>query len=233
MDFITQLPLTKAGNDAIVVFVDMLSKMVHFVPTKTNASAPEIARIFFDSVFRLHGLGTKLAMSTAFHPQTDGQTERANRTLEDMLRAYVSYDQKDWDTHLTAAEFACNSAPNASTQMSPFKMNSGREASTPASLFQPVQTNVQSTEEFLVSMSNLTKRAQDTLAVAKARQEKYANKDRRTESFEVGEEVKILQVVSPVAYKLDLISGQEAAESPSSRDVDRWTGGVRSREYPR
>ena len=99
MDFIVQLPTTKAGFDAIVVFVDTFSKMVHLAPTKTTASAPDTARIFFDQVIKLHGLpksivsdrdakftskfwkmlfhtmGTKLAMSTAFHPQTNGQTE--------------------------------------------------------------------------------------------------------------------------------------------------------------
>ena len=99
MDFITQLPPTKAGWDAIVVFVDTFSKMVHLVPTKTTASAPETAHLFFNNIIKLHGLpksivsdrdakftskfwktlfqtmGIKLAMSTAFHPQTDGQTE--------------------------------------------------------------------------------------------------------------------------------------------------------------
>jgi len=109
VDFITQLPLTKDKHDAIVVFVDMLSKMVHFVLTTTTASAPATAWLFFEEVFRLHGLprvivldrdskftsrfwkvlfeylGTKLAMSTAFHPQMDRQTERMNQTLEDML----------------------------------------------------------------------------------------------------------------------------------------------------
>ena len=96
-----------------------MSKIVHFQATKTNATAPDIARIFFDTVFRLHGIpsvivsdrdtkftslfwkalfkcmGTKLAMSTAFHPETDGQTERNNQTLEQMLRNYVNYQQND------------------------------------------------------------------------------------------------------------------------------------------
>jgi hypothetical protein len=256
MDFITQLPLTKNGNDAIIVFVDMLSKMVHLVPTQTNATAPDVAKAFFDSVFRLHGLpkvivsdrdakftskfwqslfahlGTRLAMSTAFHPQTDGQTERANRTLEDMLRAYIAYDQRDWDEHLTAAEFACNSAPNASTGLSPFMMNSGREPNTPASILEPPNSNVHSTEVFLTKMQNLTKRASDALALAKARQERYANRSRRALQFEVGDMVllsanhlrlasmaarpskklqprfvgpyRIAQIVSPVAYRLEL-----------------------------
>jgi transposase InsO family protein len=110
MDFIVQLPKTPRGHDAITVFVDKLSKQVHFVPSKTTDTASDVARLFFDNVFRLHGMPTtivsdrdtkftsrfwrelhrlldvKLAMSTAFHPQTDGQTERANQTLEEILQ---------------------------------------------------------------------------------------------------------------------------------------------------
>src|SRR3954447_12418562 len=86
---------------------------------------------FWQSLFRT--MGTRLAMSTAYHPQTDGQTERANRTLEDMLRAYVNYQQDDWDSLLPAAEFACNNAPNASTQMSPFRLCTSRDPLDPYS----------------------------------------------------------------------------------------------------
>ena len=157
MDFITQLPITKSKNDSIVVFVDRLSKMTHFVALKTTVTAPEFAQIFFDNVVKLHGipnvivsdrdskftskfwkalwkkLGTKLALSTAFHPQTDGQTERANFTLEDMLRAYTAYKQNDWDEYLSAAEFACNDSKNNSTHMSPFFLNYGQHPLTPIS----------------------------------------------------------------------------------------------------
>src|SRR3954453_19049567 len=181
MDFITHLPKTKKGYDAIVVFVDMFSKMVHLAPSRTMATAPETAQIFFDNVVKLHGLpktivsdqdpkftscfwqtifhtlGTKLAMSTAFHPQTDGQTERANRTLEDMLRAFVSYQQDDWDNHLSSAEFACNNAPNASTGMSPFRMNYGRDPYNPYSAIKQQPDKIPAVTEFLETLSNTTK----------------------------------------------------------------------------
>jgi len=118
MDFIVQLPTTHRGYDAIIVIVDRLSKRAHFCPTHTSVTAPEVAKIFFSTIFKNHGLpqtiisdrdvkftsrfwktlfeqvGTKLALSTAFHPQTDGQTERMNRTLEEMLRAYTSYCER-------------------------------------------------------------------------------------------------------------------------------------------
>ena len=256
MDFIVQLPVTKAGFDAIVVFVDTFSKMVHLAPTKTTASAPDTARIFFDQVVKLHGLpksivsdrdakftskfwkslfqtmGTKLAMSTAFHPQTDGQTERANRTLEDMLRAFVSYRQNDWDQFLATAEFACNNAPNASTGMSPFRVNYGRDPYNPYTAITKIPDEIPATTEFLEGLTNSTKIATDALVLAKANQERNANKSRRDVSFEVGQQVllsanhinlasqalrptkklqhrfigpyKIIQKISAVAYKLEL-----------------------------
>lgn len=121
MDFITQLPLNHNKHNAILVVVDKFSKMVHFIPTATNVTAPEVAKLFFDNVVRMHGLpeviisdrdsrftssfwqslfsmlNTKLSMSTAFHPQTDGQTENGQQIFEQVLRHYVDTNQKDWD----------------------------------------------------------------------------------------------------------------------------------------
>jgi hypothetical protein len=177
-------------------------------------------------------LGTKLAMSTAFHPQTDGQTERANRTLEDMLRAFVGYRQNDWDQHLVAAEFACNNAVNSSTSLSPFRLNYGFDPSVPSSMFKPSSDTVPAVSEFMESMSNLVRTASDSLVQAKARQEAYANKSRRQLTFSVGDQVllsaanitlasqvarpsrklqarflgpfRVVDIISPVAYRLDL-----------------------------
>src|SRR3954463_7821405 len=256
MDFITHLPKTKKGYDAIVVFVDMFSKMVHLAPSRTTATAPETAQIFFDNVVKLHGLpktivsdrdpkftsrfwqtifhtlGTKLAMSTAFHPQTDGQTERANRTLEDMLRAFTNYQQDNWDQLLSTTEFACNNAPNASTGMTPFHINQGRDPLNPYTMITKIPDNIPAASEWLEHLNNTMKQVTDALVLAKANQETNANKKRRDLQFDIGDQVllssnhinltsqsarptkklqhryigpyQIIQKVSPVAYKLEL-----------------------------
>ena len=127
MDFITQLPLTLKGHDAIFVVVDKLTKMVHLMPTTTSCSARVVAALYRDHVFVQHGipkkiisdrdsrftgafnaeltklLGIQQALSTAYHPQSDGQTERVNRVLEDMLRNFVAPSQDDWDEYLACA----------------------------------------------------------------------------------------------------------------------------------
>jgi transposase InsO family protein len=254
MDLITQLPKTPRGHDAVFTIVDKLSKRTHFLPTTTNIDALGLAQLFFDRVFVHHGLpktivsdrdprftskfwdslfallDTKLSMSTSYHPQTDGQSERANRTLEDMLRAYC-YDRQDtWDTRLSAAEFAYNNSVNDSTGFTPFFLDCGRHPHTPATLLSGNTRpgyNV-SSERFLSQWHSDIERAKANLRAAQARQATYANMKRHDYTFRKDDLVllsskdltlqdlspklrlkyqgpwRITQVVSPVAYKLDL-----------------------------
>ena len=121
MDFITGLPRTRSGYDSIWVVVDPLTKVAHFIPVKTTYTSAKLAKIYMTRIVCLHGvprtfvsdrgtqftsmfwhqlhqtLGTRLEFSTAFHPQTDGQIERVNRILEDMLRACALDYGSSWD----------------------------------------------------------------------------------------------------------------------------------------
>jgi hypothetical protein len=215
LDLITQLPRSQAGHDAIAVFVDKLTKMVHYAATTTTVTAPQLAELFLQCVVRQHGvpesivsdrdprftshfwralwdqLGTKLALSTAFHPQTDGQTERANRTLEEGLRAYVDYSQRDWDTHLLAAEIAFNNSVHASTGFTPFYLNSGQHFRLPMdAAVQAAQQNANPTSaQRIEQLARDLQRAKDNLLFAQQRQAKYADRSRRAFTFQVGDRV--------------------------------------------
>ncbi len=215
MDLITALPKTRSGNDAIVVFVDKLTKMVHYAATTTNINAASLAQLFYHEIVRHHGvprelisdrdprftssfwqtlwgmMGTKITMSTAYHPQTDGQTERANRTLEDMVRAYVNYQQDDWDNHLVSAEFAYNNSVQASTGFSPFYLNSGQHPNLPLTLMknnvdhtsnETVQTMVKRMIDNVETTTNNLRRAQQQQSI-------YTNQHRRDHVFSVGDRV--------------------------------------------
>ena len=149
VDFIMKLPVV-AGKDAILVVCDQLLKMMHFVTTTEEISAEGLARLLRDNVWKLHGLpesvvsdrglqfaaelmrelnrmlGIKTKLSTAFHPQTDGQTERMNQELEQYLRFFIKHRQKDWPEWLAAAEFAVNNKVHTTTKVSPFMANYGK-----------------------------------------------------------------------------------------------------------
>ena len=158
MDFIFGLPVDSKGRTGILVFVDRLSKMVHLAPVREKITANEAAVHFFNDVFRHHGLpetivsdrdprftskfwkslfellGTKLNMSTADHPETDGQTERVNRVLVDILRSFCAENPKDWSTLLPSIEFAMNNSVHSSTGHTAFYVNYLRHPLLPQTL---------------------------------------------------------------------------------------------------
>ena len=146
------LPLSKDRNgeyDSITVTIDLFSGMVHLVPSKITYTAKEIAELVFAEVYKYHGvpkyiisdqdvlftsafwtnfnklIGAKQTMSSAYHPETDGSTERANRTVVQMLRACIAPNQRDWVSQLPTIEFAINIACSESMQHSPFETNNG------------------------------------------------------------------------------------------------------------
>jgi IS30 family transposase len=155
MDFIVGLPCTRAGYDSIWVVVDRLTKAAHFIPVKTTYNSAVLVELYMSLIVCLHGvpkkivsdrgtrftshfwqqlheaLGTHLKFSSTYHPQTDGQTERTNQILEDMLRACALQDKLGWDQRLPYAEFSYNNSYQASLKMSPLQALYGRNCRTP------------------------------------------------------------------------------------------------------
>jgi transposase InsO family protein len=145
MDFIVGLPRTQSGYDSIWVIVDRLTKVAHFIPVKTTYSGAKLAEFCILRIVCLHrvpkkvvsdrgsqftskfweklheSMDTKLNFSSAYHPQTDGQTERTNQILEDMLRACALKYEKSWYKSLPYAEFSYNNSYQASIEMAPFE----------------------------------------------------------------------------------------------------------------
>jgi len=253
MDFIVQLPPTPRGFDAIMVVVDRLSKFVHFIPTHTTATASQAAELFFQHIVCAHGIpsdivsdrdpkftasfwqelwkcvGTKLNLSTAYHPQSDGQTERINRILEDMLRAYCLLQPQDWDLYLNSTAFAYNQSTQASTGYSPFFLNYGFHPTTPASLLNSETANTTDAQQFLQRQAAIITQAHANLTTAQQRYKQQADTKRREVTFQPGELVllssqhvpldgdnptklrpkfvgpfEVVKRVGPVAYTLDM-----------------------------
>lgn len=145
---------TRCRYDSILVIVDRLTKYAYFLPCTENISAEDLATLYISEIYSKHGLpvdivsdrgpqfrsnfwtrllqktGTKSSMSTAYHPQSDGQTERVNQCLEQYLRVFVNYEQDDWVNHLPLAQFSYNNASHSSTGTSPFYANYGYHPTT-------------------------------------------------------------------------------------------------------
>jgi len=149
-DFITKLPLAQ-GYNTILVVVDQLTEIVHFIPTTEKIMVEGLAKLFRDNMWKLYGLsesiildrgpqfiaelmkelnqmlGIKRKMLMAFHPQTDSQIERINQELEQYLRMFIDHQQEQWPDWLGMAEFAYNNKTYSSTKTSPFKANYGQD----------------------------------------------------------------------------------------------------------
>nr|CAD40090.2 OSJNBb0012A12.12 [Oryza sativa Japonica Group] len=212
MDFITGLPRTSSGHDSIWVIVDRLTKVAHFIPVKTTYSGSRLAELYMARIVCLHGvpkkivsdrgsqftskfwkkfqeeMGSKLNFSTAYHPQTDGQTERVNQILEDMLRACALDFGGSWDKNLPYAEFSYNNSYQASLQMAPYEALYGRKCRTPLLWDQTGERQVFGTD-ILREAEEKVKIIQERLRVAQSRHKSYADNRRRDLSFEEGDYV--------------------------------------------
>ncbi|GJZ08715.1 putative reverse transcriptase domain-containing protein [Tanacetum coccineum] len=254
MDFVTKLPKSSQGYDTIWVIVDRLTKSAIFIPMKETDPLEKLARMYLKEVVTRHGipvsiicdrdprfasnfwrslqkaLGTSLDMSTAYHPQTDGQSERTIQTLEDMLRACVIDFGNGWVKHLPLVEFSYNNSYHASIKAAPFKALYGRKCRSPVCWAEVGEVQltgpeiVQETTEKIIQVKQRMQAARD-------RQKSYADLKRKPMEFEVGDKVmlkvlpwkgvvrfgkrgklnprfvgpfKVIKRVGDVAYKLEL-----------------------------
>ena len=240
MDFLGPLPRSQ-GFDTILVIMDRFTKRTHLIQCKQTDGAKEIATLFIENIFRHHGLPSdivsdrdtrftsefwnevmktleiSLSMGTAFHPQTDGQTERQNRVIEEMLRHFVNYNQDNWVELLPIVEFAINNSKSISSGYTPFELEYGVDP-----ISQPLQQIVDSesnritdANEFVTRIAQTLKQARDNLVTAQQRQIRAANRYRRLIQFNDGDMV----LLNSEFYHRASLSGQ-----PTQKLSQKWLG---------
>jgi hypothetical protein len=258
MDFITDLPPSRVGEDvfdSIMVIVDKLTKMAHYIPVTKKIGAKELALLFLREVVRLHGvprsitsdrgpvlvsaywkefckaLSIRSKASTAFHPQTDGQTERQNQTLEQYLRVYCCFEQDDWAIWLNTAEFAYNDSVHASTGVTPFVAYTGRHPRGGEWPLTAPKRDMPDHKHFIAKMIEIQKYVRAKLTQAQAYQAKFYDRWHKKAQFAVNDLVmlntrnirsirpkkkldkkfegpfRITEVINPQAYRLNLPKG--------------------------
>ena len=215
MDFITHLPKSSNGNDSIFVIVDKLTKYVHCLAVKEKMSSKQTAELFFDRIVTLHGLPSKIVsdrdtrftsnfwkeltrilgvqqnMSTSFHPQTDGQSERMNRIIEDMLRCYIQR-QTEWEKWLPFVEIAINNSQSSTTGQSPYFSNYGFHPQFKGvRLIEERVSNVPTAVQFVNEIQKNLEHIKTHMRAAIDRQKAYADQKRRELIFQEGDLVKL------------------------------------------
>ncbi|GJZ30020.1 hypothetical protein Tco_0575067 [Tanacetum coccineum] len=230
MDFITKLPRTPSGYDSIWVIVDRLTKSAHFIPMNEKYKMEKLTRLYLKEIVCRHGvpvsiisdrdprfasrfwrslqkyLGTNLDMSTAYHPETDGQSERTIQTLEDMLRACVIDFGSGWDKHLPLAEFSYNNSYHASIKAAPFEALYGRKCRSPvcwsevgdAQLTGQEMNSLKRTERFVQIKNQII----SWLVYHRKGVVRFGKRGKLSPCY-IGP-FKILSRIGPVAYKLEL-----------------------------
>nr|GEW95996.1 putative reverse transcriptase domain-containing protein [Tanacetum cinerariifolium] len=218
MDSINKSPRTRSGHDSIWVIVDRLTKSVHFLAIREDYKTEKLARLYINEIIARHGvpvsiisdrdsyftsrfwnslqkaLGTRLDLSTAYHPETDGQSERTIQTLEDMLRACAMEFGENWDTHLPLVEFSYNNSYHSSIKCAPFETLYGRKYQTPIA-WTEVREGKLLGPEIVQETTDKIVQIKERLKVVRDRQKSYAEKRRKPLEFSVGD--KVLLKVSP------------------------------------
>jgi hypothetical protein len=219
MDFIVGLPRIRDGYDSIWVIVDHLTKVAHSIPVRTTYTGAKLAELYMSRIVCLHGvpkkivsdrgtqftshfweklhesLGTKLNFSSAYHPQTDGQTERSNQILVDMLRACALKHGGSWDKGLPYAEFSYNNSYQASLKMAPFEELYGRKCRTPFYWSQTGESQLFGTD-IVKEAERQVQIIRENLRSAQSRQKSYADGKRRDVVLQEGDYVYL--TVSPI-----------------------------------
>ncbi|KAH9735939.1 hypothetical protein KPL71_017914 [Citrus sinensis] len=207
MDFIEGLPKSH-GKKVIMVVVDRLSKYAHFLALAQPYTAKDVAQVFLDNIYKLHGLpktiisdrdriftshfwrhlftlqGTQLLMSTSYHPQTDGQTEIVNKCLEQYLRCMTGDKPKEWSKWLPLAEWWYNTSFHFSSKITPFEVVYGREPPT-YTTYIPGETIVASVDQALRDRDSMIRLLKENLHQAQSKMKKMADKHRTKREFEV------------------------------------------------
>ena len=224
MDFVGPLPLTARGVDSVLVVVDRLSKMAHFLPARSDMTGPQVAELFVNCVWALHGLprsvvtdrgpnflnewnaalmklvGTKHYKTTAYHPESDGQTERTNRVLGEVLRHYVGQNYDHWDLYLPMVEFAHNNAHSSATGSTPFFICYGKHPNTPMDLVvdrekdeeaEKLRDSLPTVAAFLDRRQAIVQKARMAMESARQRMMTQTAKKRRALTFKVGDQVSL------------------------------------------